>query len=140
MSNENLNPRLSVTFDGRCEAALKFYERHLNAKVKFMMRWGDSPMANQAPPEWREKILHATIVIGDTELSGGDLLPGSYESPRGFSLLLGVRDLNESERLFNALAENGKVGVPLQETFWAHRFGEVTDQFGIHWGINCEKL
>ena len=79
------------------------------------------------------------LVIGDTALLGADALPGSYESPRGFSLLLNLDDPGETERLFCALAENGTVRTPLQETFWAHLFGVLTDQFGISWDINYEK-
>ena len=104
-----------------------------------MLRWGESAMAKDAPPEWKDKILHATLVVGDTSLSGADALPGSYESPRGFSVLLTLNDIGETERLFAALAGNGSVQMPLQETFWAHRFGAVTDQFGIPWTLNYEK-
>src|SRR5262245_26649873 len=112
MSMMNLNPRIGLTFDGQCEAAFKFYERCLNGKIEFMLRWGESPIAQDAPVEWREKILHARIVIGDTELLGGDVLP--YESPRGFSLLLSPNDVAEAERIFHALAENGTILMPLQ--------------------------
>jgi PhnB protein len=135
----NLNPHISLSFDGQCEAAFKLYERSLNGKIAFMLPWGESPMAKDAPAEWGGKILHATLVIGDTSLLGADALPGSYESPRGFSVMLNLDDPGETERLFNALAENGTVGMPLQETFWAHRFGVLTDQFGIPWTFNCGK-
>jgi len=139
MNNMNLNPQLGLSFDGCCEAAFRFYERCLNGKIEFLLRWGESPMANDAPPEWREKILHARLVIGDTALLGADALPGTYEFPRGFSILLSPNDPGEAERLFYALVENGTVRTPLQETFWAPRFGAVTDQFGITWTINYEK-
>jgi len=102
------------------------------------MRWGESPMAKDSPAEWREKILHGRIVIGNMALLGADALPGTYESPRGFSILLDPSEPDEADRLFNVLAENGTVAMPLQETFWARRFGAVTDQFGVTWSINCE--
>src|SRR2546426_2635492 len=92
MSLMTLNPCINLSFDGQCEAAFKFYERCLNGKIAFMLRWGESPMAKDAPAEWRGKILHATLVIGDTTLLGADALPGSYESPRGFSALLSLDD------------------------------------------------
>ncbi|MGH8244993.1 MAG: VOC family protein [Gammaproteobacteria bacterium] len=139
MSTMNLNPRIGLSFDGRCEAAFKFYERCLNGKIEFMLRWDESPMAKNAPADWGGKVLHARLAIGDTELIGDDALPGSYESPRGFHILLNPNDPGEAERLFNALAESGTVRMPLQETFWAPRFGVVTDQFGITWTINYEK-
>jgi len=139
MSGMNLNPRIGLSFDGRCEAAFQFYERCLNGKIVFMLRWGESPMATDAPAEWKGKILHASLVIGDTTLLGADALPGSYESPRGFSVLLSPQDPDETERLFGALAEGGTVRMPLQKTFWASRFGAVTDRFGVPWTLNCEK-
>ena len=144
MSMMNLNPRIGLSFDGQCEAAFQFYERCLKGKITFMLRWGESPMAKDAPAEWSGKILHATLIIGATVLMGADALPGTYESPQGLSVLLslddlGEDDLGETERLFSTLAENGTVRMPLQETFWAHRFGVVTDQFGIPWTLNYEK-
>jgi PhnB protein len=135
----NLNPQVGLSFDGRCEAAFKFYERHMNGKIEFILRWGVSPMANDAPAEWSEKILHARIVIGDTALLGGDSLPGTYEAPQGFSILLNLTDAAQADTLFEALAENGTIRIPLKETFWANRFGSVVDQFGIPWTINYEK-
>jgi PhnB protein len=138
MQHGGLNPRIGLTFDGNCEAAFRFYERCFNGKIEFMLRWSESPMAKDAPAGWGDKIMHARIVIGDTELLGGDLLPETYESPRGFSLLLSPSDTAHADRLFHALAENGTVRMPLQETFWAPRFGVVCDQFGITWTLNYE--
>ena len=77
--------------------------------------------------------------MGDTELIGGDALPGTYQRPRGFSLMLSLDDADVAERLFQALGENGTVNTAFQETFWALRYGGVTDQFGIAWEINCER-
>jgi PhnB protein len=133
------NPRFSLSFDGQCEAAFEFYERCLNGKIRFMLRWGESPMANDAAEEWKGKILHATLVVGDVTFHGSDALPGSYESPRGFSITLGPDDPDEAQRLFSELAERGTVRVPLQETSWALRYGQITDRFGVTWDINCEK-
>ena len=134
-----LHPSLSLSFDGRCEEAFKFYEQCLDGKITFQLKWGDSPMAKDAPEHWHGKLVHSTLMVGGMRFSGGDALPGSYERPQGFGILLGMSDLGDAERLFHALAENGAVHVPLQETFWALRFGSVTDRFGIRWEINCEK-
>ena len=68
-----------------------------------------------------------------------DAPPGHYEKPQGFSVALQIKDPVEGERIFNALAENGKVQMPFQETFWATRFGMCVDRFGIPWMVNCEK-
>jgi PhnB protein len=134
-----LNPRINLFFDGRCEAAFRFYERCLNGRTAFMLRWGESPMAGDAPPEWADKILYARIEIGDVHLSGGDALPGSYERPQGFGIMLDLGDPAESERIFRELSEDGTVTVPLQETFWALRYGALRDQFQIPWEIDCGK-
>jgi len=138
MSLMNLNPCINLSFDGQCEAAFKFYERCLNGKISFMLTWADSPMAKDAPPEWGSKIAHATLVVGNFRLQGSDPAPGSYESPRGFVINLDPSE-DDAERVFTELAEGGIVSMPLQQTFWAHRFGVLTDRFGIPWAINCEK-
>ena len=133
-----LNPSINLCFNGQCEAAFKFYEQHLGGKMVFKLTWGDSPMASDAPPGWSEKLMHARLIVGETALLGSDVAPASYEAPRGFAMMLDVDKPEDADRLFHALAENGKVGMPLQQTFWALRFGSVTDQFGIPWAINCE--
>jgi PhnB protein len=134
-----LNPCINLTFDGRCEAAFKFYERCLGGEIAFMLTWGDSPMAKDAPPGWGGKILYARLALGDTALTGGDVPPQTYQRPRGISVMLSVDDADDAERLFRALSENGIVNTALQKTFWALRYGGVTDQFGIPWEINCEQ-
>lgn len=130
---------IQLTFKGQCEAAFKFYERCLGGKITFTLTWGNSPMANQAPPEWREKILHATLEVGDNALAGCDVPPEQYEEPKGFSVVLGIDDPVEAERVFHALAENGTVKVPIQKTFWSIGFGVLVDQFGTPWEIHCEQ-
>jgi len=132
-----LNPLLA--FGGQCEAACKCYERCLGGKIVTMLTYGKSPMAEQVPPRWREKILHATLAVGDNVLMGGDPVPEQYEQPKGFAVLLGIHDPVDAERIFHALAENGTVQMPLQKTFWSVRFGALVDQFGIPWSINCEQ-
>ena len=131
-----LNPYLM--FNGQCETALKFYEKCLGGKISFMTTWGDSPMAAQTPPDWGKKIMHATLAVGDQLLQGADLPSEQYRKPQGFSLALSPNGAAEAERIFQALAENGSVEMPLQETFWALRFGHLVDQFGTPWMINCE--
>src|SRR3954462_6612376 len=122
-----VKPSISLSFDGQCETAFKFYERCFGGKITFLLTWADSPMAKDAPPEWGAKILHASLSVGNMVFAGADTLPRGYERPRGFGVLLGLSDPMEAERLFNALAEDGTVKVPLQETFWASRYGWVID-------------
>jgi PhnB protein len=131
------NPALS--FRGQCEAAFKFYERCFSGNIVTMLAYRDSPNPEQVPEAWREKIFHATLMVGDNVLMGGDPLPEQYEQPKGFQLVIGIDDVLEAERIFKALAEHGTVQMPLQETFWAVRFGVLVDRFGIPWTINCEQ-
>lgn len=132
-----LNPYLF--FNGQCEAAFKFYERCLGGKIEAMTTHAGTPAEAHVPPEWRNKILHARLVVDGEAIMGSDAPPGRYEQPQGFSVALEVKDPSEAERLFRGLAENGQVHMPMQETFWAARFGMLVDQFGIPWMINCEK-
>ncbi len=128
-----------LTFDGRCEAAFNFYQKVLGGKIVMMMNHGDSPMAAQVPKEWGEKILHARLEIGDMVLMGSDSPPDYREKPQGFSVSLSMADPAEAERIFTALSEKAEVRMPLQQTFWAVRFGMLVDQFGIPWMVNCEQ-
>lgn len=132
-----LNPYLM--FNGQCKAALKFYEQCLGAKIEAMMTYGESPMAEQTPPESRNNIMHAQFTVNNQDLMGADSPPEQYEEPKGFSVLLGIDNPAEAERIFHALAENGTVQMPLQKTFWAAHFGMLVDQFGIPWMINCDQ-
>jgi len=129
-----LNPYLS--FNGQCGAAFKFYQQCLGGSIQ-MMAWGDSPMADQVPSGWRDKIIHATLIVGETALLGADAPPDRYETPRGFSVTIQINDPAEADRIFHALAENGTVQMPIQQTFWAALFGMCVDRFGIPWMVNC---
>jgi len=132
-----LNPYL--LFDGKCEQAFKFYERVLGAKIEAMMLHEGSPMAHSVAPEWRKKIIHARLKIGDTVLLASDAPPDRHEGMKGFSVCLGFDKPADAERVFSALAQNGTIRMAMQETFWAARFGMLVDQFGTPWMINCEK-
>jgi len=132
-----LNPYLF--FNGQCEAAFKFYAELLGGKIIAMMTHAATPAENQVPPEWREKIIHARMVVGGQLLMGSDAPPGHFQQPQGFSVSLLVDEPEDAERIFHTLAENGTVKMPLQKTFWAIRFGMLVDRFGIPWMVNCEE-
>jgi PhnB protein len=132
-----LNPYL--TFDGQCEAAFQFYERCLGGKIVTMMNHEDSPIADQVPADWGKRIMHARLTVGDSVLMGSDSPPEHYEEPKGFSVALQLKQPAEAERVFQALAESGTVLMPIQQTFWATRFGMLVDRFAIPWMINCEQ-
>jgi PhnB protein len=131
------NPYLFFT--GECEAAFKFYETHLGGKIISMMKHMGTPAEGQVPPEWNDKIMHGRIQLGDTVVMASDAPPGHQEAQKGFRLSLGFDKAAEADRAFAALAEGGNVQMPIAKTFFAERFGMVTDRFGVPWMINCEK-
>src|SRR5262245_51752826 len=109
-----IEPRISLPFNGECDAAFALYRQCLGGTVTFRLTWGDSPMAKHAPAEWHDKIMHATLTVGSTAFAGGDVLPGQYERPQGFQLQLNLDDAAAAERIFTQLAAEGaKVTVPL---------------------------
>jgi PhnB protein len=132
-----MNPHLS--FDGQCEAAFKFYEKCLAAQLGAIFRYAGTPISGQVPPEWRDKVMHGSLTVGEQVLTGGDVVPAQYDNPRGFSLSLQLTDTREVERIFHGLADGGRVTVPLEKTFWSPLFGMVVDRFGIPWLINCTE-
>ncbi|HKA33871.1 MAG TPA: glyoxalase/bleomycin resistance/extradiol dioxygenase family protein [Candidatus Binatia bacterium] len=127
-----------LTFKGDCEAAFKFYEKCLGGKIEALVPHTGTPAEQQVPPEWRNKILHARLTVGDDVLMGSDAPPDRYEKPKGFSVTLDVDKPADAERMFKALSEKGNVTMPIQKTFWAERFGMLVDRFGTPWMINCE--
>jgi PhnB protein len=124
-------------FNGQCEAAFKFYEQCLGGKITSMMTYGDSPMAEQASSESRQRIMNVILTVGDVVLMGSDAPPENFSQPQGFDVNLEFDNVAEGERVFNALAENGTVKMPLQQTFWTERWGMLVDKFGTPWMINC---
>ncbi len=126
-------------FDGDCEDAFKFYQQCFGGKIEAMLPHAGSPVECSVPAEWRNKIMHARLIIGDAALMGCDAPPNHFETPKGFSVALHISDPAEAERIFQALEKGGKVRMPLQQTFWAARFGMVVDRFGTPWMINCTQ-
>ena len=126
-----------LMFNGQCEAAFKRYADVLNGKLVTLMPHAGSPGSEQLPPEWQSKILHAHLDLAQGALMGSDAWPGQYQTPVGCSVSLQFTDPSEAERVFQALAVNGNVQMPLQQTFWAQSFGMLVDEFGIPWLINC---
>jgi PhnB protein len=108
-------------------------------KVNPQLAMAKSPQAAEVPADWGAKVYHATLKVGDTAIMASDQPTDRYEPPRGFDIVLQVGDPDAAERVFNGLAEGGTIKMPLQETFWARRFGALVDRFGIRWVVNCEQ-
>ena len=132
-----MNPYLG--FNGNCEAAFKFYEKALGGKIVAMITYAETPMAAEMPADWRGKIVHARMTVGDRVLMGSDAPPDRYHQAAGMSVCFSVDQPVEAERVFKALSDGAKVEMPIAETFWAQRFGMLTDRFGVPWMINCES-
>lgn len=122
-------------FEGNCEEALEFYHQTLGAEVTALMRYQESPDPEMIRPGTENKVMHANLRIGNSTLMASDGLCGGHPVFRGFSLSLSLTNEAEAKRLFAALAEGGKVEMPLAKTFWSPCFGMVTDRFGVSWMI-----
>ena len=127
-------------FGGRCEEALAFYHTALGAQVDMLMRFKESPEPpppGMMPPDWGDKIMHASVRIGGSTIMASDGC-GESQGFTGFSLSLSVPTEAEADRAFAALAAGGEVRMPLGKTFWSPRVGMVADRFGIGWMVNVE--
>jgi PhnB protein len=128
-----------IFFNGNCEEAFKFYARIAGGKIETMMPHAGTPAESHVPAEWKSKIMHARMTIAGSLLMASDAPPGHYNKPQGFSVSLQVKTPAEGERIFNALADGGKVNMPFQKTFWSPGFGMVVDRYDIPWMINCDE-
>ena len=141
MSTTNDNPSIEsyLFFNGRCEEAIEFYRKALGAEVETIMRYNESPEPpppGMVPPGFENKIMHSSFRIGQTTVMASDGNSADKASFDGFSLGLHVSNEGEAGRAFNALADGGKVKMPLAKTFWSPLFGMLEDRFGIGWMIN----
>ena len=126
-----------VNFAGTCAEAFRYYEDHLNGRVTMMMTHDKAPDQTHVNPNWKAAVLHARISIGGTELLGADI-PGA-EPLRSAYLTLRVDSDSEAERIYATLGEGGRVLMAMEETFFASRFAQVQDRFGINWMIIHER-
>ena len=124
-----------LMFDGRCEEALEFYKKALGAKVEMLMRFKEAPGDQKCAPGNEEKIMHAALRIGDTQVVASDGMAQGKPEFKGFSLTLNAKDKPETERLFAALSAGGQVRQPLIETFFSPSFGMCADKFGVGWMV-----
>lgn len=138
-TNDNRTIEPYLFFNGRCEEAIEFYRKALGAEVEMMMRYKESPESpppGMVPPGFENKIMHCSFRIGQTTVMASDGNSADMPSFEGFSLGLHVSNEAEATRAFNALADGGKIKMPLTKTFWSPLFGMLEDRFGIGWMIN----
>ena len=127
-----------LSFNGQCEEAFQFYEQSIGGKIQSMIPHTGTPAENSVPTEWRHKIMHARLALGDSLLMGSDAPPDRYHKVKGACVHLSVQEPAEADRIFHALADQGTVQMPIQQTFWAERFGMLVDRFGTPWMVSCQ--
>ena len=125
-----------LCFEGRTEEAIEFYKAVLGAQVVMLMRFCDAPSPDMAPKNGADKVMHVTLRIGDSTVMASDGRCTGEASFSGIHLSLGVQDVAEGERLFEALGEGGQVEMPFSKTFWSPGFGMLRDRFGVGWMVN----
>ena len=129
------NVEIYLFFDGRCEEAIEFYRSKLGAEVLMMMRFKESPDPTMCLPGSDDKVMHASLRIGETRIMASDGRCTGKPRFEGFALSLAAPDEAEADRLFTILSDGGQVQMPMMKTFYARRFGMVADRFGVSWMI-----
>lgn len=130
-----------LNFGGRTGEALDFYKKAIGAKIGMRMRFDEMPPGQPAmgPPPPGDKIMHASFTVGDSVVFASDADCAGTAEFKGITLSLSARTTAQAEKLFEALAAGGKVAMPMTETFFAKRFGMLSDKFGVHWMVIVEK-
>jgi PhnB protein len=129
-----------LNFGGNCEEAFRFYEQHLGGSITMLMRRADSP--DQPPetwPGWEQSIQYGMMNIGETALMGSDVPPGRFQPMRSVYLSLTADGAAEAERVWAVLADGAQIFMPMAETFFAIRFGQLRDKFGTSWMVMALK-
>jgi PhnB protein len=122
-----------LNYGGNCEQAFRFYEQHLGGRVTMLTRHGDAPGSGNTPPEWKDKVLHARMSLGGTELLGADVPADRFQPMRSAYLTLTFDSNEEAERIYALLSEDGQIFMKMEEMFFAHRFAMLRDRFGTSW-------
>jgi PhnB protein len=128
-----------LNYGGNCAEAFRFYEQHLGGRITMMMTHGEGPNQSEAPPGWKDAVLHARMTIGGTELLAADIPPDRFQPMRSAYLSLALDSTDEAERIYALLSDNGQIFMPLQETFFAFRFAMLRDRFGTSWMLLHER-
>jgi PhnB protein len=128
-----------LNYGGNCQEAFRFYEKHLGTKIIMLMTFDQQPDPKNVPPGWEKKVMYCRMKIGDTDIMGSDVPGDRFQSMRSAYLSLSVDTIQDAERIHGLLAEGGEVFMPMQETFFAHRFSMLRDKFGTSWMIIHER-
>ena len=124
-----------LNFGGNCEAAFRYYERHLGGRITMLLRVRDLPPQVKPPPGSPDAVIHARLSVAGVELIGNDVPPNYFQPIRSSYVYLALDSAEAAEKVWAALAEGGEVTMPIAETFFATRFGQLRDRFGTLWTI-----
>lgn len=129
-----------LNYGGNCRQAFEFYAEHLGARIESVRTHGDVPDTGQMPADWKDKVLHARLEIGDTILMGADIPPDRFQPMRSAYLTLMLDSDEEAERVYALLSEGGEIFMKMEETFFAHRFAMLRDRFGTSWMLLHQRV
>lgn len=128
-----------LNYGGNCRQAFEFYAEHLGGRITFITTHGELPDGGNVPPDWSNAVLHARMDVGDTVLLGADIPPDRFQPMRSAYLTLMVDSVEEAERIYALLTDGGQIFMPMEETFFAHRFAMLRDRFGTSWMLLHER-
>jgi PhnB protein len=131
----NFTPYLN--FNGTCSEAFKFYERVLGGKIEFLQTHAESPMKDHVPADWQDKVIHVCLNINGQRLMGSDAPAEQFAPAQGIYINIQVPDTGEGQRVFESLAQGGKITMPYAKTFWSPGFGMLVDRYGTPWMVNA---
>ena len=126
-----------LMFKGQCEEAIKFYNSTLGGELAAIVKVAGTPAEPHYPPESKNDVLHACLSLGNMDILASDCPPSMYDKPRGTSICINLDDEKEADRIFNGLSKDGEIIMPLEQTFFARKYGQFIDRFGTRWMIHC---
>jgi len=128
-----------LNYGGNCRQAFEFYAENLGGKITSLTTHGEQPDTSKTPPDWKNAVLHARIELGDTVVMGADIPPERFQPMRSAYLSLLLDSVDEAERIYALLSQGGEIFMPMEETFFAHRFAMLRDRFGTSWMLLHER-
>ncbi|MEM1246330.1 MAG: VOC family protein [Acidobacteriota bacterium] len=131
--------QVNLMFQGRCEAAFRLYQSVFGGELE-TLRYEGSPIEDQVPADWGDKLAHATLTFGTQSLSGADIATEAPVKPPAFYLLVSTESAAETRRVADQLSVGGEVIMPVQQTFFSSAYGIVVDRFGVGWKLSCSSV
>lgn len=125
-----------LSFNGNCREALTFYADLFGGKIEGFFPW-DAEMIKDIPEATTDHIMHGSVAMDGFTIAGADQFGDMYAPSSGdMSLMVDIDDAEKAQATFDALAKDGQIIMPYDETFWADGYGFCIDRFGIGWQVN----